>query len=719
MDVKGYECLIFHYGRVELFHTMQKTVMEAIEHFPSQLIFKFYNGVSLVLNQHIHEATQELIALKNVSNISEGVIEALLYLDNYHQASLREDQNNFTQSNEDCQHIEIVSNRQQNSVESLYSAAVFLFLVHEYSKSKRYINRILQIDEKHEASLILKNWLLLHLERQNELSVDDLQLLEEMCTGDYIIGASLLLVHYYNSRSKFDISTNLLNRLSIRYPEINMPLVAKMDTRLAALNFEQAYEISLRIINLEPTNIQALCVKAFLLIAHEGDIKGGISSLQQLLVATERMEEEGNMHLMLRICQLFARISSRNPDVLNLTLRFIEKQTQTSTSSDIEFVTELGNQRLLLGNIKEANVCFRSVLRAEKDHYRALSGVILCQLLDQNGTIESIRQQIEYLVQLETLNNNRHPFTLYLRAKLLSNADEAVALLIEAVELHMKRLENQLYSLEYVHLLNPDFLLLIIMEMLYYCPIQLQKKQCLPIDTHVHISLKEAINVLDIVLKCCPSNIQAIFLRAKIHVLCGEINIASKYLLRIINDLDPMYTAAYLLLAKNHIQSEHYSKALQYLELALSHNFTVRCNATYNLMVGIVMRKLRKFQDAEKSFKTALSLLNVRVKLSNQELLGVEKIHAADPDLNNFTVADKVTLYLELISTLKDIGDSKSLQESERLLAYAMQEFNNTPEEGRLLIAQAEFLTQSGQIQKTIELLSNVKPEQTYYIQVK
>lgn len=722
MDSKGFESLIFYYGRIKFFQAMQRTAQEAISNYPTNLIFKFYNAISLVLNQRFQQASKELIFLKNNDELLEGVMEAQLYINNCQQSasSIPQELTTLSSIGNKAQHLENNTlKRESTSMNSLYAAGVFLFLIKDYSKSNYYVSKILQVNERHESALILRCWLQLNLDKRLTLSGSVLQALEEICIGDRIIDASLLLVHYYNLQNQLEKSMSLLNRLSIRYPEINMPLIVKMDTQLAAQNYEQAYEIALRIINLEPTNIQALCVKAFILLAHEDDIKGGISCLQQLLVATDRLQEEGNMTLILNICQLFARISSRNPDLLNLTLRFIEKQTHIN-SSDVELITELGNQKLMLGNIKEASIYFRSVLKLQKDHYNALSGVILCQLLDQNSIAETIRPQLEYLVQIEEENNaKRNPFTLFLRAKLLTNCDDAVSLLIEAIELHMKSIENQLYGLEYIHSLNPDFLLQIITEMLLYCPVQLQqRKPCFVVETPVHISLKEAINILEIILKCCPSHVQAIFLRAKVYYLCDNIHLATIYLQRIINDLDSTYTAAYLLLAKILIQREQYSKALQMLELALSYNFAVRCYPNYNLMVGMAMRKLQKFQDAQKSFKTALSSLNVDILLSDQELSGIEKMSSIDPDLNNFTICDKVTLYLELIGTLKDIGDSKSLQESEHLLQFAIEEFSNTSEEGRLLIAQAEFLLQSGKIQKTIQLLSNVKPEQSFYIQV-
>lgn len=48
-----------------------------------------------------------------------------------------------------------------------------------------------------------------------------------------------------------------------------------------------------------------------------------------------------------------------------------------------------------------------------------------------------------------------------------------------------------------------------------------------------------------------------------------------------------------------------------------------------------------------------------------------------------------------------------------------MKEFENTPEAGRIVIANADLLLTQGNISKSLDLLANIKPGQSYYLQAK
>lgn len=47
-----------------------------------------------------------------------------------------------------------------------------------------------------------------------------------------------------------------------------------------------------------------------------------------------------------------------------------------------------------------------------------------------------------------------------------------------------------------------------------------------------------------------------------------------------------------------------------------------------------------------------------------------------------------------------------------------MTEFCNTPEEGRLIISNAELYLEQGNVNQALDLLTNIKPNQLYYLQV-
>lgn len=705
LDSQDFESLLLYYGRAQFFHTMQKTALDGLARYPTHYAFRLYNGIALVLGNRVQEGIRELNPLKNDPELGGSAVIALLFAHKHCSVVDRDAIAVLEQRLKDD--INMSSN-----ANALYNAAMFLFLARKVVKAREYADKALQVESQHQSAIVLKAWTEM-CESVGEVSGNILHTLEQALMRDgKSIDTTLALVRFYQQRGQFENAINALNKLSVRFPELNIPLIEKMETQLAALEWDQAYETALRIINLEPTNIAALQVKALLLVIREGNMKGGISTLQQLLVATERVEA-GNSKMVLQICQLFARICSRNSELLSLTLRFIDKLIQMNPSG-VEYIVELGNQRMLLGNIKEAGVCYRSATKIDSNNFDALCGLTSCQLLEYGGK-EQAQQQIEFLNELRP--GDTDPLLLLLRAKIAIKSDLAIGLLTKATEIHMRRLEVHAFGPQYALSLDPEFLLQVTTEFLRHSPVQMHIKQGVNLsqDT-LHISLKHCMTILDAILKFCPSHIQAIFMRAKVHFLCGEMTTAATQLQRILNDIDATYTDAYLLLSQIQMQQQQYPKALQSLELALSFNFAVRDNPRYHLLLGIGQRQQQQFTEAQKSFLAAMHL--VGNENATRERIQSPSSRARTELLSNFTVADKVTLYLELISTYKDIGDTQGVYESERLLQCAMEEFNETSEEGRLVIAHAEFMLQNANVNKAIELLSAIQPGQSYYIQV-
>uniref|UniRef100_A0A1A9ZZ57 Tetratricopeptide repeat protein 21B n=1 Tax=Glossina pallidipes TaxID=7398 RepID=A0A1A9ZZ57_GLOPL len=700
MDIQDIESVILYYGRSEFFYTMQKAALDGLSKFPHHSAFRLFNGIALVLSNHLQEGIRELNPLKNDPELGICSIIALLYAHKRCHVIDRESVTSFEQRlKEDI----------FESANASYNAAVFLFFIKKFEKSREYVEKSLKLDAHHISSLILKVWIDLS-KSPKVLNGNVGNMLEGVLGENKNIDAALALARHYQLCGQFDNAINSLNKLSVWYPDINIPLVVKTEIQLSASYWDQTYETSLRVINLEPTNISALRVTAILLVVREGNIKGGISTLQQLLVATERIEQ-GNWPLLLRICQLFARICSRNVDLLTLTARFIEKQTQLNTSS-VELVTELGYQQILLGNIKMAVGYFRTATAIDNTSFHALCGLTLCQLFEQ-GVTEQTRQQVEFLTDLRPSKDK--PLLLLLQAKLAPNNDTAVSLLAEATKLKLVGLEGLLFGPEYLHKLDPEFLLQIVTEFLRYSPVQVRVKQGVHlVQESSHVSLKHCIAILDKILDWCPSHVQALFKRSKVHFLCGELQMASSRLQHILNNIDTTYTSAYLLLAQVQMQQQQYSKAMQSLELSLSYNFLMRENPLYNLLLGIAYRQQQQYKDAQKSFNAALHLLH-EDPVQDSKNSSIKRAEV----LNGFSTSDEVTLYLELIGTLRDMGGIQEMLESERLLECALEKFKDTSEEGRLKIAQAELMLQNSNVNKAIELLAAIKPGESYYVQAK
>lgn len=593
--------------------------------------------------------------------------------------------------------------RKHLTSQSAYHAGVFLFLSGKWEKAKEYADKSLKLLHNYIDAQVLKGWCELALRQRGGTQLLDTSEL----TAEYgkNFDAFLLQVQFHQHNGDFETAINILNHLSIRYPDTNIPLIEKMKIQLASWNWDISKETAARILNLEPTNIDALCIKTLGLICHEGKNEEGSIYLKQLYSALAK-NEPTNADLHLYFAQLFSRTCNRNVEILNCTTLFAEKAYQLAPTK-AEYLTELGFQSILLGKFKEAGKNFRAATKVDDSSLNALCGLTVCQMAE-SGVSEQVKQQIEFLSELQ--GSNKNPLLLYMSAKVIENdADKAISLLNEACEAHFKNLKTIPYGTEYLRCFDADFLLDVIAEYLKYSPVQstINMDKVLTKKT-LHISLRQCLNILEAVVKAYPGSVVALYQLAKVEFMCGEITTATTTLQRLLNDIDPAFSDAYLLLAQIYIQQNHYQRANQNLEICLSHNFEVRDNPMYHFVNGVIKKSQMQLEDAQKCFQTALNICGMP---SPSNAMGGKKT-----DEHRFTLSDRVTLYLQMIDVYLLMNQQT---EAVKLMDRSFEEFSNTPEEGRIIIASADIALQQGKIDKVLQYLQNIQPGQPYYLQVR
>lgn len=594
--------------------------------------------------------------------------------------------------------------RRQLTAQSAYYAGIFLLLSGKIEKAKEYADKSLKQSRTFYDALVLRSWCELLIGPKN--AAQTLDALERAIDNERSLDAQLGKIRFHQRNNDFEKAINVLNHLSIRLPDTNIPLVEKMKIQLASWNWDHSKDTAARILTLEPNNIDALCIKTLGLMCHEGRHEDGLVQLKQLYAALLKVEP-GNADLYSRMAQLFSRVCCRNEDILNCTMLFAEKASQLMPSS-ADYQTELGYQAILLGRSKEAVKHFRAATKLDDSSMQALCGLTLCQMAE-SGVSEQVQQQIEFLNEIQASNDN--PMLLYMSAKIVDGdaSDKAVALLVEACEVQFKNLQTVPYGSDYLRRFDPNFLLELAAELLTHSPVQstvvaeqLVAKEMLP------IALKHSLNILEAVVKACPGSVQAIYQLAKVEFLCGDQSLAIQTLQKLLNDIDPSYSDAHLLLAQIHIQQEQYQRAAQNLETCLSHSFDIRDNPMYHLLNGIIKKNQLQFEDAKKCFQTALNMNNTKAQSNTMSLM-------ASSASDSLSLADRVTLHLQMIDSYLLTNQPA---DAIKLMDRAFQEFANTPEEGRVIIANADIALQEGKLQKVLEYLQNIGPGQPYYLQV-
>ncbi|XP_001655859.2 tetratricopeptide repeat protein 21B isoform X2 [Aedes aegypti] len=696
MDELDYKSVILYYGREKLYRTMQRIVLDATGKYTADTSFRFYNGIALILEGvRLQEGIRELNQLIGDKDLGMAVVLSLLYA--HKRCSVIDKEELLSLDSR------LKDERKRLTSMSAYYSSLFLFLTGKYDKAKEYADKAQRLGPNNPEILTLKGWceLVSHKPRSSFI----LDLFDKALEHGKQIDANIGQVRYHQLNNDFEAAITVLNRLSVRYPELNIPLIEKMRCHLSNWNWENAVETSTRILNLEPTNLEALQVKILILVAKDGNYTSSLSALQYLFTTMEKIEP-ANGDLFMQTGQLFSRICGRNASILSHTYSFVEKAYKLN-SSNAKYITELGYQNVLQKNYKEATKLFKLASKLDDSSMYALCGLTLCQMMD-SGISEQVSQQIEFLTEIQ--GEDKIPLLLLMSSKLHhTNHETAVSMLLQASEIQFKNLNALSYGLEYLRQFNPDFLIQLVKELLKHSPAE-QSMDMMSIDS-LHPSLRHSANILDSIVKACPGLVEASYLLARVQYLSGEVGAAAGTLQKILQEIDSTYSDAHLLIAQIHIQQKSYQRAAQSLEICLSHNFKVRDDPMYHLLLGIVYKNQQRFEDALKSFFIAMGICGINTNGSQGKSVANMK-----SDGKPLGVSDLLTLYLEVINTHVLMNQNS---EALKLMQLVSSEFASTTEEGRLSVATADFYMQQGNFVKAIELLKTIKPNQQYYIQAK
>lgn len=703
MNERDYKSLIHYYGREKFYQSMQNCALEALTKYPGDSEFRLYNGISLVLGNRIQEGIRELHPILNEKDLAMATIITLMYA---HKRCTVIDKEALLSLD-----ARLKEERKRLRGNGAYFAAVFLFQSGKIDKAREYAEKSIKSNPENFDAMVLKGWT--DLTSPSKFDRNSLALFEKANQETLSLDASLGKIKFYQYNNDFENAMTVLNKLAVRYPEINIPLVEKMKCQLANWNWDHALETAHRILNHEPSNIESLRTKLIISICRDGSYNESIQSLQHLFKCIEKFESS-NSDLFLAVGQLFSRVCGRNKEILGETVKFIEKASMLSPGNP-EYLTELGYHAVYIGRLKEATKYFRSATKLDDSSVFALCGLTLCQMIEL-GPTEQVKQQIEFLNEIQS--ENKIPLLMYMSAKLFSNDPlKSISMLIESCEIQFRNLQTLPYGSEYLRRFDPDFLLQVTSQLLHHAPIQTTNHtspSATLVKENLHISLKHSLNILETVVKACPGLILGVFQLARVQYLCGEITTSAATLQRILQDIDPTFSDAHLLMAQIHIHAKNFQRASQSLEVCLSHNFKVRENPVYHLLNGIVLKNNENYEHSLKSFLHAMSLSENFVATAETRKTGSPAKRSVK-EMEKLSLADKVTLYLELIDTYTIL---EQVTDASKWMQTAIDEFSSTPESGRLIIANANLMLQHGNVIKCLDLLGSVESDQPYYMQV-
>uniref|UniRef100_A0A8C3VG32 Tetratricopeptide repeat protein 21B n=1 Tax=Catharus ustulatus TaxID=91951 RepID=A0A8C3VG32_CATUS len=662
MDAEVQQALLNYYCQEGLFQHARAAANEALARVGADPVLLFYRAYGALRTGDVQESIRQLESIKNKQEVSLCTMMALIYA---HKKSPNPDREAILELD-----ARLKEQRKTAGQQALYYAGLFLWHLGREDKAREYVDRMIKVSGGGKEGLILKAWLDLTCGKETHIK-KALKYFDEALQEGNDVFALLGKAQYFEVRQNYSGALDIVNQIIAIFPNFIPAFIKKMKLQLALQDWEQTVETAHR-----------------------------LTRLGDLIKALDRLEPR-NSELFCKMALAFSRTCGRNQLILQHTQTLVQRAFDLA-SDNAEFATELGYQMILQGKVKEALKWYKTAMTLDETSVSALTGIIRCQLIQ--GQLEDAEQQLEFLNEIQqSIGKSGELSFLHavLAMKKRKRQEEVFALLNDVLDTHFSSLCGFPLGVEYFEKLNPDFLLEIIREYLNFCPAQPASPGQSPSPL-----LKHCASVLETVVKTVPGLQQAVFLIAKVKYLSGDLEAAHSNLHYCL-ERNPSYADAHLLMAQVYLAQNNTKLCSQSLELCLSYNFEVREHPVYHLIKAQTQKKLGEIPEAIKTLQMARNLPGMRKPTASSKTKGKSI---------EIDTSDRVSVFLELVDAHRLNGEP---HEAAIVIQDAINEFSGTPEELRVVIANADLAIAQGDVKHALTMLRNITPEQPYFVQAK
>ncbi|XP_037998869.1 tetratricopeptide repeat protein 21B isoform X3 [Motacilla alba alba] len=691
MDAEVQQALLNYYCQEGLFQHARAAADEALARLGADPVLLFYRAYGALRAGDVQESIRQLESIKNKPEVSLCTMMALIYA---HKKSPNPDRDAILELD-----ARLKEQRKTAGQQALYYAGLFLWHLGREDKAREYVDRMIKVSGGGKEGLILKAWLDLTCGKETHIK-KALKYFDEALQEGNDVFALLGKAQYLEVRQNYSGALEIVNHIIANFPNFIPAFIKKMKLQLALQDWEQTVETAHRLLQKDPLNLEAIRMEALHHLCRGGNISEASARLGDLIKALDRLEPR-NSELFCKMALAFSRTCGRNQLILQHTQTLVQRAFDLA-SDNAEFATELGYQMILQGKVKEAQKWYKTAMTLDETSVSALTGIIRCQLIQ--GQFEDAEHQLEFLNEIQqSIGKSGELSFLHavLAMKKHKRQEDVFALLNDVLDTHFSSLHGFPLGVEYFEKLNPDFLLEIIREYLNFCPAQPASPGQSPSPL-----LKHCASVLETVVKTVPGLQQAVFLIAKVKYLSGDIEAAHSNLHYCL-ERNPSYADAHLLMAQVYLAQNNIKLCSQSLELCLSHNFEVREHPLYHLIKAQTQKKMGEISEAIKTLQMARNLPGMRKSTASSKTKGKSI---------EIDASDRVSVFLELVEVHRLNGEP---HEAAIVIQDAMNEFSGTPEELRVVIANADLAIAQGDVKHALTMLRNITPEQPYFVQAK
>ncbi|KAI8911381.1 hypothetical protein DFJ77DRAFT_469797 [Powellomyces hirtus] len=505
------------------------------------------------------------------------------------------------------------------------------------------------------------------------------------------------------NRRQLSAALDITSQLIVHHPSFTPAYIERMYVLLELASWDQVIEAANRLLGLVPESIDATIVLIVYQLAREGGYDAATAHLTSLNQLLGKLEPH-NAGLLYSAARSFIRLANRRTTILNDCAKLLERAMAIGPQ-DSRFKIEMGYLYLLMDNVPRAKDFYQQAATLDAQNVDALQGLIRCQLY--NSQFEAAEEQIELFNEFQ-MGVGTSAEIQYLASMVAwykySNAQRRLALLTEAAESRLVLLHSQTICLEYFAQVNPEFLIEIVRDLMEHCPSD-TKREGEDVQDLVRITL----NILEPICKVVSGSTDALYYFAKAKFLAGDKSVAQTMAKKCLR-LENTHAKSYLLMSQIHLANGQEQQAAQFLETGLSYNFEVRNIPLFFVLKARIAKVQGRNEEALEALKAAMQLPGMKEPMKSAKRAPGKK--------NDFapSVLERMTIYLELVDTHAKL---KNVKEAAALMKEANKIFAGMPEQDRLVLANAEFAIDRGDIDVALNVLATIGVDQPHYIDAK
>ena len=165
----------------------------------------------------------------------------------------------------------------------------------------------------------------------------------------------------------------VLNRVIVAHEEFAPARVEKAKALMGQGQWEAAVEVAEHVLDANTADIDAILIVILHALVVSGNYMQISGRIAKLVQALEKREPK-NAGLFYEVARPLARLAGRRDFVLKHTVAMLEKAVVLDGRNSA-VLTELGYQRMLVGDIEGAKQAYREAMAVDESNIAALNGI--------------------------------------------------------------------------------------------------------------------------------------------------------------------------------------------------------------------------------------------------------------------------------------------------------------------------------------------------------